>query len=98
MNQSYRSVRVSFSLVILMHSAACFLNPSSCTGRTVKCAKTSKAMNPPGNPQSFRKIDVTVITTKHEEVLTSSAAPKAQIFLCDMQMVRYAAVRENVVP
>src|SRR5262245_22609222 len=30
-----------------MHSAACFLKPSSWPGRTVKCAKTSKAISPP---------------------------------------------------
>src|SRR4026208_1287734 len=31
-----------------MHSAACFLNPSNCPGRTVMCALTSKvAIGPP---------------------------------------------------
>src|SRR4026207_1229863 len=31
-----------------MHSAACFLNPSSCPGRTVMCALTSNiAIGPP---------------------------------------------------
>src|SRR5262245_43870208 len=31
-----------------MHSAACFLNPSNCPGRTVICALTSKvAIGPP---------------------------------------------------
>src|SRR5262245_30492574 len=57
-----------------MHSAACFLKPSSCPGRTVKCAKTSNAISPPS--RAMRPDDIRLLMSSRRRVFRPQPARK----------------------